>query len=442
MKRLLLGVVRQALLMCLFLGSAAAAEKPNIVFIISDDHDFEMMGFMGHAEVKTPALDTLAENGALFTTAHLPMSRCHPTLASFLSGRWPHQSGIYYNYGTNKLSPENSLPNLLKEAGYATYGAGKYWEGDPREMGFTHGFGKKSGGFVRSGQDEFFDFIDEHRGKQPFFAWWAPRLPHTPHNPSKERLAMYPRDKIQVPEHIKPEHREDFLDREQKILAMVTWLDDGVAELVKKLKDAGEYENTMFVYVIDNGWTHGLTSKGSPFERGLRTPVFFTWPGKIDGKQRYDDLISTHDIYPTILDYAGARIPETAAGQSLRPKIEGKPFKDRERLFGAIYPASATKGDERPERDVYALYMRTEKWKYIWYVRPVPGKSYKIKNLSTDEWSRELNDEDLYDLESDPKELNNLSGDKAHRERLSEYRKAVLQWWSSTGGKELPLDGK
>ncbi|MEC9352375.1 MAG: sulfatase-like hydrolase/transferase, partial [Planctomycetota bacterium] len=116
-------------------GNALAEEKPNIVFIISDDHDNEHLGFMGSEMAQTPNLDRLARTGTVFPVSHLPMSRCHPTLASFLSGRWPHQSGIYYNYGARKLSPENSLPAQLKKAGYASYVEGKYWEGDPREMG-------------------------------------------------------------------------------------------------------------------------------------------------------------------------------------------------------------------------------------------------------------------------------------------------------------------
>ena len=145
---------------------ADGAEQPNIVFIISDDHDNEHLGFMGNDAVHTPNLDRLAKAGAVFTTAHLPMSRCHPTLASFLSGRWPHQSGIYYNYGTAKLSPTNSLPSLLRDGGYATYVEGKYWEGDRREMGFTHGPGKTSRTFVRQGQSDLFAFIDEVGGQQ------------------------------------------------------------------------------------------------------------------------------------------------------------------------------------------------------------------------------------------------------------------------------------
>ena len=92
--------MRSLLVFCItFMATAlhvVAAEQPNVVYIISDDHDYEHLGFMGNAYVHTPTLDRLAQNGTVFTTAHLPMSRCHPTLASFLSGRWPHQTGIYY----------------------------------------------------------------------------------------------------------------------------------------------------------------------------------------------------------------------------------------------------------------------------------------------------------------------------------------------------------
>lgn len=427
---------------CLLAGGltplvASAVDRPNVVFIISDDHDFEMLGFMGHSSVRTPTLDNLAASGSVFTRAHLPMSRCHPTLASFLSGRWPHQSGIYYNYGTEKLSPKNSLPNLLKQAGYATYIEGKYWEGDPREMGFTHGAGKTAGSFVRKGQGDLFGFIDEVHERQPFFVWWAPKIPHTPHNPPQKHLDKYAPKDIKVPGYVTKENRESFLEREHKSLAMVSWLDEGMTEFTAKLKSVGEYENTLFVFVIDNGWCNGLVSKGSPFERGVRTPVFVSWPGKTKGEQRFDDLISTHDIYPTILDYAGVRIPETAVGRSLRPRIEGRPHKTRDRLHGAIYPATATKGDERAERDVYAMYVRTEKWKYIRYVRDVPQPGFRIQSICTDALERSAGDEDLYDLEQDPNELNNLAGRKNQAKRLAEFRAEVQNWWSETGGKPL-----
>ena len=346
---------------------ASAAERPNVVFIISDDHDYEHLGFMGNTYVHTPTLDRLATAGTVFTTAHLPMSRCHPTLASFLSGRWPHQTGIYYNYGTKKLSPENSLPNLLKQAGYATYVEGKYWGGDPREMGFTHGAGKTAGTFVRKGQDDLFAFVDEAAGRKPMFIWWAPLIPHTPHNPPQKYLDLYDPAKMPVPGYVKsrPQPPADappaeapapskgkgkrqgkgkgtarrgggFAQKELLSYAMEAGLDDGISQLVEKLESVDQHNNTMYVFVIDNGWCNGLVSKGSPFEKGVRTPIFFSLPGKIRVGQRFDDLVSTLDIYPTILDYAGAKIPETAAGQSLRGRIEGRPCEPREALFGAI----------------------------------------------------------------------------------------------------------
>jgi len=428
---------------CLLVSCATVLEadqRPNIVFIISDDHDNEHLGFMGNKAVHTPTLDGLAKQGTVFTCAHLPMSRCHPTLASFLSGRWPHQTGIYYNFGTKKLDPKNSLPNLLRDAGYATYVEGKYWEGHPREMGFTHGAGKTARTFVRKSQKDLFHFIDEVGGKKPLFVWWAPLIPHTPHNPPEKYRQLFDRQRIPIPEWYTGD-KEAFREREFKSFAMEAWLDDGVTQLVEKLKEKGLHEKTMYVFVIDNGWCNGLVSKGSPFEKGVRTPIFLTLPGTIPGGQRFDHLVSTLDLYPTILDYAGAKIPKTAAGRNLRPIIDGKPAVTREALYGAIYPAFATKHDQRPERDVYALYARTKKWKYILFVQNVVadrnGKYFRIQSILTDYPTRDKGDQDLYDLENDPHELKDLADEPEHKERLAKFCNEVLKWWEATGGKPL-----
>ncbi len=447
--------VRIALLVLLVASMTARGERPNIVLLISDDQDYEHLGFMGNGFVHTPALDELARAGTVFTTAHLPMSRCHPTLASFLSGRYPHQSGIYYNYGDKKLAPKNSLPNLLKQAGYATYVEGKYWEGDPRAMGFTHGRGKTARKFVRETQRDLFRFIDNHAGKQPLFIWWAPMLPHTPHNPPARYRKLYREEEMPIPPYMKgredaiPDHpdpsrrrRKGFRHREMTSYAMEAWLDDGVGQLVDKLKSVGQHDNTLYVFVIDNGWCNGLVSKGSPFEKGVRTPIFFSWPKKIEKNQRFDDLVSTLDLFPTILDYAGVSVPRDVPGWSLRPRIEGKPARQREMLFGAIYPAFATKGDQRPERDVYALYCRDRRWKYILYLQDVVaernGSYFRIQSILTDYPTRAAGDEDLYDLQADPYELNDLADEESQQARLAEMRQRVLKWWDATGGK--PLD--
>lgn len=445
------GLLQQAASVCILLAAIASApsahalflaEQPNIVLIISDDHDNEHLGFMGNQTVHTLNLDRLARAGTVFTRAHLPMSRCHPTLASFLSGRWPHQTGVYSNFGAARLDPTNSLPRLLRDVGYATYVEGKYWEGDPREMGFTHGKGQTANSFVREGQTDLFAFIDEVGGQYPMFIWWAPKIPHLPHDPPPEYRALFDRREILVPPWIGEDRRESFLRKEHLSLAMEAWLDDGVGKLEEKLREKGVYEDTLFVFVIDNGWCNGLVSKGSPFEKGVRTPVFFSWPAKIKAGQRFDVLTSTLDIYPTILEYAGAKTPASAAGNNLQPIIDGRTTTNRERLFGAIYPAFVTETDERPERDIYALYVRDERWKYILFVQDVVASRnadyFRIQSIETDYPTRRKGAQDLYDLRADPTERTNLAAKPEHAQRLAEMHTAVLAWWQETGGK--PID--
>ena len=173
---------------------------PDVVLIIADDHDYESLGFMGDERVHTPALDELAAAGAVFMTGHAPVSRCRPSLASLLSGRWPQQHGIYYNVGPASLNPRNSLARLLADAGYATYQAGKFWEGEPRDFGFLRSVPEGKLGFARQGQEDLFRFVDESPPDRPLFIWWAPQLPHTPFDPPERFRALFDRAALPVPD--------------------------------------------------------------------------------------------------------------------------------------------------------------------------------------------------------------------------------------------------
>lgn len=437
----LLGFMASAFFSSNLAGDARGNDsRPNIILMISDDHDYEHFGFMGHPIAHTPTIDRLAREGTVFTTAHLPMSRCRPTLASLLSARYPHQNGVYYNFAGRPLEKTNALPLLLKEAGYRTYCEGKYWEGAPQRLGFTHGKGQSSRTFVRRDQDELFEFL-ENVGEQPFFVWWAPMLPHTPHNPPQRHLRKFDAVTFPVPDYIAPEQRQEFLQKEHLSYAMEAWMDEGVAQLLDKLKELRLDANTLMVFVIDNGWCNGLVSKGSPREKGVRTPVIFHWPARVTGGKTTDALISTVDVPPTILDYAGVAIPETYAGRSLRPMIEGRADQGREALFEATYAAFATDGGARPERDIYALSMRDRRWKYTLYLQDVRkdrnGDYLRIQSILTDYPARSAGDQDLYDLDSDPYERNDLAEDLAQQERLVQMRTAALRWWRETGGGEL-----
>jgi len=438
-------------------GSRGEAPRPNVVLVLADDQDYEHLGFLGNPLAHTPTLDSLAEQGVVFPTAHVPVARCRPSQAALLSGRWPHQSGIYYNHGPRELDPEGSLPRRLRDAGYATYLGGKYWEGDPRAMGFERDAGyrpRDSRGawaplsFVRRDQSDLFAFIGENAGERPLFVWWAPVLPHPPHDPPERFLELVDAEAIPVPAGFTGDVAE-YRRRERLSLAMVAWFDEGLGQLVEALRDAGEYEDTLFVFLIDNGWANGHVSKGSVFEKGVRTPLVFTWPAGLPGGERRPDLVSTLDVFPTILDLVGLPVPAQAAGRSLRARLVGggDPAHEgpeaRDVLYGAAYPQSATPLGQRgktPEREVLALYARTRRWKVVLYLRDVRREHDELLGLQTilaDYPERRRGDVDLFDLEADPYERHDVADD--HRELVDELLAGALRWWRDTGGGALDL---
>jgi uncharacterized sulfatase len=412
-----------------------ALDRPNIVFLIADDQDFAHLGFQGSPAVRTPELDRIARQGAVFPDAHLPMSRCRPTLASFLSGRWPHETDTYFAYGEGTLDPAGSLPRLLRDAGYATFVAGKFWEGDPREMGFTHGSGRTQNSFVREGQKELFDFLDETGGRRPLFVWWAPKLPHTPHDPPHEHFAPFAEAPVLPPPWVGPDRADLFREKERVLWAMMSWLDAGVADLRRRLEALGFARRTIWIYVIDNGWANGVPSKGTPYEAGVRTPIVVAGEGV--GGGLFADFVSTLDVTPTILDYAGVSVPETADGRSLRPRIEAgaaAPAGDPAILFGADYAAFAGGPQPDPSRDVIALYARDGRWKYVRWLQDIEESAnegrLRIVHEAADFPTRHAGDEELFDLRADPAERSNLAGVPEQAERVARMREAVQEWWA------------
>ncbi len=426
-------------------GAHAPPERPNIVILVADDMDYEQLGFLGHPLAPTPAIDELARAGVVFTHGFVPMSRCRPSQAALLSGLWPHQNGVYFNVGSDHIDPATSLVNHLKRAGYAAIGEGKFWEKNPRLMGFSNYTIRNYETFVRWDQDHLFEFIDAHAGVEPLFVWWAPQLPHKPFDPPERLLERFPAASIPVPAWLQ-DHAERYRERERTSLAMVAWLDEGVAALVAKLRAAGLLENTLFVFLIDNGWANGLVSKGWAYDKGLRTPMILSWGRGIAGGRSFANLVSPVDLYATILDYAGAPIPEHCQGQSLRPCLEGRAFEPRPALYGALYPISPGES-ESPERDAYALWARTERWKYVLVLRDVQqgdpeenGEDERddVQAILAPYPERRRGDEELYDLERDPYELDNLAARPEQRALMDRLRGEILAWWRATGGG--PLD--
>ena len=250
-------------------------------------------------------------------------------------------------------------------------------------------------------------------------------MPHTPHNPPERFLKLFDPRTIPIPEYIGSGDRDEFIRKERLSLAMEAWTDEEIGKLRAKLKAKGEDENTLYVFLIDNGWSNGLPAKGSVFEKGVSTPAFFTWPEHIPDGVKRKDLMSSLDIYPTLLNYAGVKVPDTAAGLNLRDHLEKKTPLKREKLFGAIYPTAGTHEGEFPERDVYALYLRTDKWKYVYYTRDVQGevaqRPWKLHHILAAAPLRYRGDQNLYNLEKDRFERHDLSELPEHQKLIEGF---------------------
>jgi len=431
---------------------AGADGRPNVVVLVVDDMDYEHFRALGCPLAPTPTLDELARTGVVFTHGFVPMSRCRPSQASLLTGMWPHQNGVYFNVGADHIDPATALPNLLREAGYATVGEGKFWEYEARVMGFSNYTLRNYETFVRWEQRHLFSWLEQHAGEQPFFVWWAPELPHVPHDPPERLLQRFPLETVPVPDWFRGDEAEraEFRRRERALLAMDAWLDEGVAELIAELKALDEYDDTLFVLYNDNGWANGCVSKGWALEKGLRTPFLLAGPGIAPAAagSLLGDLVSPVDLYATILDYAGRENPEWSQGRSLRPRLEGRPGEPRTALYGALYPLQSSEDDADAARDAYALWARTERWKFILTLKDLTaradagsdvGEREDVKVSLAPDFVRRRGQVELYDLEADPHEQNDLSGRPEHAELEARLRGEILEWWRSTGGGSLDV---
>lgn len=391
----------------LCVSSAFSVEsKPNVILIISDDHGFNDYGFMGHPIVKTPHLDRMASESLLYTRGYV-MPVCSPTLASLLTGKMPSKNGItgndlsgeHPNSGQREALAKrlhaNSLmlPKALTDAGYLTFQTGKLWNGTFKDFGFTHGMtdtpGRHGGAGLdigRKGMKPIYDFIKIAQAeKKPFFIWHAPFLPHTPHNPPQSRLAKY-MGKGPTPDA-------------EKYFAMIDWLDETTGELDAYLEKNDLKENTVVLYLADNGWdaARGHQSdraKLSPYEMGIRTPIFIRWPGKVKPTRDDETLAHVIDFAPTILDITGAKKPGDLPGCNL---TDTSAMKARKNIFVEAYTHDIADLSD-PTKSRIADVVIDGWWKLI-----IPGQAKPDRPFSGIPATPVL-----YDLKNDPLEKNDL----------------------------------
>jgi arylsulfatase A-like enzyme len=402
----------------------SAAGRPNVLLIVSDDQGWTDFGFMQHPAIRTPNLDRLAARSALFRRGYVPTSLCRPSLATLITGRYPHEHGITGNDpppGTDRramlkrIRAVPTLPRLLASRGYRSFQAGKWWEGKFTEgafsAGMTHGDSAHGGRhgdeglrIGREGLQPVFDFIDAC-GDQPYFLWYAPMMPHVPHTPPNRLLTKY-----------QSFGRPDSVAR---YFAMCEWFDETCGQLLDYLNRKGQSRNTLVVFVVDNGWappgkpTDGKTampyaphSKLSPYDGGVRTPILISWPDRIQAAD-YPTLVSSIDIAPTILAAAGLPKEVEMPGLNLLDVIAAGGASPRKGVFGEIY-AHNVADLENPTRGLRYLWCVNQNWKLI---DPVDRREHP----------------ELYDVLADPFERRNQDDEKP--QIVQRLRADLDAWW-------------
>ena len=370
-------------------------EKPNVLIILLDDAGYNDFGFMGSKDLKTPNIDALANDGVVFTDAHVSASVSGPSRAGILSGRYQQRCGYECNLGdTLGLGlNEITIANVFRDNGYSTACIGKWHQGDapeyhPNERGFEHFYGFISGSrsyFYRPNKDDKpgnthnlqfngvqqkFDgymtdvlaenasqYIEEHsRKEKPFMMYLAFNAVHTPMEATEQDMKLFEGHK------------------RQKLAAMTWAVDRGIGKVIDKLKETGEYENTLIFFLSDNGGAHNNQStnyplkgfKGNKFEGGHRVPFFMVNGSNFKGI--YTELVSSLDIFATSASVAGIDIKtlkNPLDGVNIIPYVNGEiKGTPHEKLFWKKHDMAA---------------MRTKNYKYI-RVNGVGEVLYSLEN--------------------------------------------------------------
>ncbi len=419
-----------------------AADKPNILFVFADDMRADSIGALGNPDVQTPNLDALVRRGFVFQNAYClggnSPAVCTPSRNMLLSGnayfRWrDHVSPGVKQVGLLAPGVAPNFPLSMQDAGYVTYHHGKRSNTALEiQAKFQHNkYLKNDQGDRKDGEpgreiiDEAIQFVSGgHEGK-PFFMYLAFGNPHDPRVAAPKYLEQYAAAKLPLPKNFLPVHpfnNGEMTIRDEKLLpwprtedairrthheyyATITGLDFHIGRLLAALKESGQFDNTIIIFSADQGiaiGSHGLLGKQSLYDAAMKAPLVFAGPGISPGQSAA--LVYLLDIYPTVCEFAGANPPPGIDGQSFRPVLAGKTGTARAELFLSYMSVQRA--------------LRDERWKLIRYPQ--------------------VNVTQLFDLQTDPEERRDLSGEPAQASRV-EQMLARLKAAQEKHGDTLPL---
>jgi arylsulfatase A-like enzyme len=464
--------------------------RPNIVLVLTDDHGAHAIGCYGSVVNETPRIDEVAANGWRFDNCFVTNSLCTPSRASILTGTYSHVNGVYSLFTPIDAS-QPTFVSQLRSAGYRTAMIGKWHLG--------HGAGHDPEGFdhwdVVPGQGDYWnptfispdgrrtvdgyatdiitdmaiDWADSLGGHEPWCMLVWHKAPHRHWEPKPEHRALYDeprpipatfwddystrsvsirRTAMRVADHMTIEDlKEDpppgLTYEEQAVwkyqrylrdyLACVHSVDESVGRLIDWLRERGDFDDTMLIYSSDQGFflgDHGWFDKRLMFEESVRMPLLISYPRWIAAGQTFDGIVTNVDMAQTILDAAGAEHHERMQGRSFWPDLTGERDPEAEPPVDGFYYRYWENDDVIHKAPAHYGY-RTKRHKLIYYYNDGLGLPFTGFFTYPPEW-------ELYDLEADPGELNNVYDDRAYTEIRRELQAAMWREQSRLGDAPHP----
>lgn len=466
-------------------------DKKNIIVIMTDEQRHDSLSFMGNPTVKTPNLDSIAEEGSVFENAFCASTLCVPSRACFFTGQYVNRNLAVSNAPKSHICPEQtSLVEILKDNGYKIGLAGKNHTFDDAYMDkffdyreeYFH-FGKTHGTFTEQDKRivEFFKdksieglldgpapfpeedwinnriaqdgirFVDECR-KQPFFLYFSFPDPHWPNIACEPYSSMYDVEDIEDMEaleidwsshpfkHFVQSQVNGFdkysIEERKRILgayySQISSVDSAIGRLLKKIKEMELEDETIIIFTADHGnfaGRYGMIGKtGGFFDALVRIPLIFKIPGR-KGVKRITADVSNIDVLPSLLAYLGIDIPETVQGKSLMPLLDGTKEFHRTEIFAEVGTPKRPLEPVDPD-DFQELNRRMSKERgWHWFCDYVSnGRSVMIRKEGWKYCYYVGDKEELYDLSTDPYEEINLAGLIEYSEKKDEMKKRLIDW--------------